>query len=517
MLLVSIPIQGHITPLCAIGSELKSLGHRVAIASCDSAEEYLHDYGFEFLSLGECGTELKEANTMSFEYVAQEMLRLERLMTPRLLNLIRGKPSANSTLIEIRARTFDVVISDQWSLAGADISDEFGIPLIWNNAKFLSLSTTPLTPISWDESDLLNHPNVSTSIRPLWKVKFESSKESFISMTINLYHQVRMKLIEFRMLQAVNQFRRELNISKSTTYNSMIRKQNTINFINSAVGFDQSPKSLPSNFVFTGPLLPTNPEPLGSRLQEYLDTALRTERPVIYVYLGENPVFDSSQMDMVLNALHIHSTADAVKSNVQTKIHIIWSLPTRNRHLLPETLPPTVRWSSRNPQLSIIAHPAVSAVVCHCSPATVHELYFGKPVLCLPSSLDQRESAIRLERTGAGLVLDPGNFDGYDAIKLRLAIKLLVFNDSYLQEAQRVKAILRASCGVKQVAKLVQIQITQGNSFLVPLQHPFWRIWELDFLVLYSLGCAVLAVIVRLLYAVIASLWGGLKADFDKS
>lgn len=157
------------------------------------------------------------------------------------------------------------------------------------------------------------------------------------------------------------------------------------------------PRPLPPHHRLIGPLVPPEPELLDERLQDWLDACIRSKKIVIVVALGEDSSVEEPQVSQLLNGLN------------HAEIRVLWVMSKARRDiLLPEVLPSWIRWASDIPAYTVFAHESVALLISHGGVTNVQEgLYYGKPVLLIPSYVDEFEVSHRIVTLGAGLMIQP--------------------------------------------------------------------------------------------------------------
>jgi hypothetical protein len=189
---------------------------------------------------------------------------------------------------------------------------------------------------------------------------------------------------------------------------------------------------------------------------------------------------------------------------METKMKVIWSLPSDQRIYLTPSASKAFRVAASLPVLNIVKHSNVKVIISTCGLATVQEsLYYGKPVLCIPMIGDQVDVASRLVSSGAGVRISQPEFWPEDVKKM---ISLLTSNSSYSQAARRMSRLLRSSGGVSEAVSFVEMAIYPGMGKLqldVIEQSLHWHQKHgLDVVAVFVSAVCALVVLVRFIWGV---------------
>ncbi len=182
---------------------------------------------------------------------------------------------------------------------------------------------------------------------------------------------------------------------------------------------------LPSRHAFLGSCVRS--ERPSDEVRDWLDTI--GDRPFVYVSFG---TFLSARVDVVRRVLDALVDLDSIAA-VSTGTAAVGDIgPCPDGWLMAPTLP----------QVALLARAA--AVVTHGGNGTVTEsLAAGRPMVVLPFSTDQFETAADLERTGLGLPLDPNTASPADLARAVTA----TFADPIRRRAEALAIELRSRPG----------------------------------------------------------------------
>ncbi|MCI0713150.1 MAG: hypothetical protein L0154_23545, partial [Chloroflexi bacterium] len=120
------------------------------------------------------------------------------------------------------------------------------------------------------------------------------------------------------------------------------------------------------------------------------------------------------------------------------------------------------------PQLEILRR--VDAVISHGGNNTVTEtLMHGLPLVVIPISADQPDSAAHVAASGAGIRLSPWRLT---RSKLSRAIEAVLFDDEFREAARRIQASYALTDGPQTSARLIELLAATGQPIQRPEQMP---------------------------------------------
>uniref|UniRef100_K3XDB5 UDP-glycosyltransferases domain-containing protein n=1 Tax=Globisporangium ultimum (strain ATCC 200006 / CBS 805.95 / DAOM BR144) TaxID=431595 RepID=K3XDB5_GLOUD len=286
--------------------------------------------------------------------------------------------------------------------------------------------------------------------------------------------------------------------------------------LNTAFGLEH-PQPLSPLIDAVGPILPVRDRNssriarkhlTGSSLQSWLDAPLPASAVgvggggVVYLNLGTLAYIDSWQAQALTDGLIVRPDEPPVK--------VLWVLPTDQRNILPNDLPPMLKVKSPNgvSNLDILSHPAVKLVISHCGMVSAQEaLVYEKPLLCIPFLVDQPDVAARVVDSGAGLAIDKNVLSPNEVHR---AVKELLSNASYAKAAARVGRLLERAGGTNRAIEVIDAGLRLGFRHLetLDLTSPWHKTALLDVWTVYAALFCILAVFIRiqwlLLYFVVS-------------
>ena len=197
-------------------------------------------------------------------------------------------------------------------------------------------------------------------------------------------------------------------------------------------------QNLPDNFQFTAPYHNhTSRKPVDFPWDKL------TDKPLIYASMGtlQNQLTDVFQS--------IASACDRLDAQ------LVISLGGASVESLP-ALPGNPLVVSYAPQLALLERASVA--ITHAGMNTALEcLTYGVPMVAIPVTNDQPGVAARIAWIGAGEIVP---LHKLTAKRLHEALKLVLTQESYRQNALRLKQAIAASGGVTQAADIIEQAIS---------------------------------------------------------
>ncbi|MCP2170264.1 glycosyltransferase [Goodfellowiella coeruleoviolacea] len=211
---------------------------------------------------------------------------------------------------------------------------------------------------------------------------------------------------------------------------------------NSVFGVEYTFPGVPSHVKMLGAMVPTG-EPDRARHGD-LFTWLDRHESVVYIGLGTITR---------LAAHHVAALLDVVRE-LGPEHHVLWSMSTDQQRLLPAELPANLRVESWVPQPAVLAHTNVRVSVAHGGAGGANQgIYFGTPMLMVPFGWDNRDIAVRVVDSGAGLMIQDGWRLNADEIVGKL--RRLLTENSFQERATHWSDRMRAAGGADAAADLI--------------------------------------------------------------
>ena len=208
--------------------------------------------------------------------------------------------------------------------------------------------------------------------------------------------------------------------------------------------FEYPRQNLPDYFHFTGPYHNQN-----SRKPVDFSWDKLTGKPLIYASMGTL----QNQLTDVFEAI--------ATACVGLDAQLVISLGGASTDSLPE-LPGNPVVVSYAPQLALLERAAVA--ITHAGMNTALEcLTYGVPMVAIPVTNDQPGIAARIAWIGAGEIVPLSRLTGSELHKV---LKLVLTQESYRQNALRLKQAIANSGGVSQAADIIERAISTRKPVL---------------------------------------------------
>jgi MGT family glycosyltransferase len=198
-------------------------------------------------------------------------------------------------------------------------------------------------------------------------------------------------------------------------------------------------RKLPDHFRYCGPLVW---EPDNGSI-EGLET-LDTNRPTLYFTLGSTGLPEI--FHRILQDLRAEDYQVILTTGSQIKADELGSLPG---NFLVKSFYPGSR---------ILEH--CDAVICHGGNGTVYQaLAAGRPVVTIPTHVDQKANAYLLAQQGAGLTVNPEKMD-----MVIPSLNRILTEPSFKTNAGRLKELIASENGPETAAVLIEDFLSTGRA-----------------------------------------------------
>ena len=224
--------------------------------------------------------------------------------------------------------------------------------------------------------------------------------------------------------------------------------------LNTVIGFEY-PRPLLPLMHYTGPLFMRSYPPLDPQLHGWLED--KKDRSVVYISMGSTAELTSEQ------GRSIHEGIIASHFNYS----VVWALRESNRNAIERVKidPKRTFIASWVSQFTMLQHKTVAMAILHCGIGGVQEALYNKvPVICIPYGFDQFDTAARLEDWGLGICITSLNLNEKEVSN---AVER-VGGGALGSKVEKMSIILRASGGAKAAADLVELYAEVGHEHGVP-------------------------------------------------
>ena len=433
VLLVSMPVGGHVIPFATLGEELSRRGHNVTLStilseSSDFPLRYANRSGISFLAAGENEYDFASAtkiggNSLEFLAVNSKSPLGILINYSRTIEKLLNRPD-----------------SWQWDVIVIDDLLSLGFKCYYRklSSKAIILSTT--------FTSFLQHP-------PPWPfpttLSTYTQNLSFKQRLVTLVERILQKLVFKLFLERA--FFDGMNCSD--TFDIRDHGVRIPELILTVFGIEYPSVTFPMTH-HVGPLFSKRNFPLSTQITDWLSD--KPDNSVVYISMGTMVELSGR-------------TAKAIVEGVtDSAYYAVWSLRKSNRDVLEgmeidESRFLIVEWAE---QFSILGHPAVGLAILHGGMGGVQEaLYHGVPPLIVTGyAIDQPAFAARINYWELGISLSP------DQITASLVTEGLEKLDTeyYREKIAKVRSMFEIAGGVDRAAELVEFYGEVGYGHLVP-------------------------------------------------
>jgi zeaxanthin glucosyltransferase len=410
---------GHLNPMTTLGYELQQRGHRVTLFGILDARAKTLAAGLEFWAIGEAkfpagssAASFAKLGELSGLAALKYTITLFQELTVMLL---REAPKA------IEAAGVELLLVDQTSFGGGTVADVLKLPFISVASALMLNRETGVPPI-----------NSNWSYSPAWWAQLR-----------NYFSYRLLSRITQPVVKTVAEYRREWNLSPHLSPNDTYSQLAQI--YQQPPEFEFPRQHLPHCFHFTGPYSrPNSREPADFPFEKL------TGQPLIYASMGTLQNQLSGVFEKIAQA--------CVGLDAQLVIALGGG---SNPESLPN-LPGSPLVVGYAPQLELLQKATLT--ITHAGMNTVLEsLSNGVPMVAIPIANDQPGVAARVAWTGTGEVI---TLPKLTSSRLQGAIKKVLTEDSYKQNAVKLQTAIRLAGGVSRAADIVERVAQTGQPVL---------------------------------------------------
>ena len=400
---------GHLNTMLPLGQEMQRRGHRVTFFGIVDARAKVLAAGLEFSSLGEV-----EFPAGAIERLFAELGKLSGLAA---LNYTLDwiKKSAAVFLkdgpIVLKDAQIEALLVDQISPEGGTVADLLDIPFvtICSALPFNQEPTIPPLFTTW-------------SYNPAW---WAILRNQIVYRVVSPFGKS-MQTLRFS-------YRKLWKLAPEITSDSQLAI-----LTQQPAEFEYPRQTLPDYFHFTGPYHNrTSRKPVDFPWEKL------TDKPLIYASMGTL----QNQLTDVFQAI--------ATACVGLDAQLVISLGGASLESLP-VLPGNPIVVSYAPQLALLERASVA--ITHAGMNTALEcLTYGVPMVAIPITNDQPGVASRIAWIGAGEIVP---LQQLTAARLQTALKLVLTQPSYRQNAIALKQSIARSGGVSRAADIIEQAIS---------------------------------------------------------
>lgn len=411
--------SGHLNTILPLGQELQKRDHRVTLVGLLDAKPKTEAASLNFLPVGKedfppgaIAASFGKLGTLSGMTAVRHTIGLLKTEANVIL---REAPAA------IKAAGIEALLVDQASLAGGTVAEYVGIPFITICSAALLNREVGVPPF-----------NTPWQYSPAWYPRAR-----------NWFGYRILDRLAKSIRELIADYRRQWNLPRHSHPN---QNYSTLAQISQQPAELEFPREeLPPWFHFTGPFH-------NSAAREPVEFPWEklTGQPLIYASMGtlQNRLF------AVFEA--IASACEGLDAQLVISL---------GGSTAPETLPqlpgaPLVVGFA--PQLELL--PKASLTITHAGMnTTLESLTNGVPMVAIPITNDQPGVAARIAWAGCGEVVP---LQRSNVPRLREAVRRVLTEDSYKENALRLQAAIRRAGGVTRAADIIEEVVSTGRPVL---------------------------------------------------
>ena len=410
---------GHLNPMSALGHELQRRGHRITVFARLDSQSRASSEGFGFHPIG--------ASEFPLGSSTQILRRIGELggLAGLRYNLQMVKLDVETRLREAPAAMqeakIDALLVDQFSLGGGTIAERLTLPQIdiCNGLPLNREIELPPTFTQWSYAPAR------------WPYTRNRIGYAIADYLVKPSRQV------------ISAYRRQYNLPPYLSPNDSFSKLAQLSQLPKELDFPR--KALPSCFHYTGPY--SQP---SSQTSESFPFEKLTGQPLIYASLGS---FLGFRSDIFLAIAEACAALD---------VQLVIALGDESYLKAMPHLPGSPLVVAYAPQLELLKRTTLT--ITHAGTNTVLDcLSNGIPMVAIPITIDQPGLAARLAWAGAAEVVLPQQLT---AEKLREAIKRVLTDNAYRQNAIRLKNAIHQAGGVYRAADIIEQVMLTGKPFI---------------------------------------------------
>ncbi|GIK63405.1 MAG: glycosyl transferase [Chloroflexota bacterium] len=423
ILISVLPASGHINPMIAIAQALQQEGHQIRVATDGSYHIQLRRAGLEPLTMPYPDGAIAQA----LEYLRRPAGWLSQIKRhpPQSYFFMHLTELTAALVKHVEDFQPDILLTDLNLYAGPIAAEICQLPY----ASYCAIVNTYVSPdappygmgIDWYPED--------DARRWLWPI-----------------YGLGMKGVLWRYDRIVNRVRRQYGLPSAQ--GAMLAHSPYLALVPTTEAYEYPRRAVPKQLMYIGPVT------TGERgeVHDNFDWAwLDDGRPTVYVSMGT--IVDGT--DIFRNAI------EAARGANWKMVMAIGREGNVNKYA---DAPPNVLVRNFVPQLALLDK--VQAVVSHGGNNTVTEaLLHGLPLVVIPNSADQPESAGRVKASGVGIRMRPREATPR---RLRKSIEAILNDSTYREAARRIQVSYQRCNGPATAAELVGLLAERKTAICRP-------------------------------------------------
>lgn len=410
---------GHLNPMTTLGYELQRRGHQVTVVGILDAEKKANSAGLNFKAIAE-----SECPHGTMPQLFEELGKLSGLAA--LKYTINAIQKMTDIFLQHAPKTIknagiDALLVDQISPAGGTVAEYLEIPFVSVSSALMVNRDISVPPF-----------NTSWNYSTAWWSKIRNR------MGYSLLDYVGKPL-----RKTIAEYRREWNLPQHSSPNELYSP--LAQLCQQPAEFEFPRENLPECFHFTGAY--HNP---ASRASVDFPFEKLTGQPLIYASMG-------TLQNRLMKVFEIIAGA-CMELDAQLVISLGNGI---SKEFLPN-LPGSPLVVGYAPQLELLQKAALTITHAGLN-TTLESLSNAVPMVAIPIANDQPGVAARIVWTGCGEMV---KLSDLNVPKLRTAIKQVLMQESYQNNACRLQKANQQAGGVVRAANIIEQVMSTGKPVL---------------------------------------------------
>jgi MGT family glycosyltransferase len=407
------PVHSHLNAIAALGGELRRRGHRVTCFHIPEVTEKVIGLGLESWPIG--AAEYPNGTWAAFQAKLAELTGLNATLYWHEDNVRMAGVICREAPTALQAAGVEALLVDQMEPAAGSVAEHLGLPFVTLCVGLAILADTSVPP---------NFTPWLYSHSPLARLR---------NRLMALAASRTLKPVE----EVINRHRRAWGLAIEADLSASFFSSRLAQISQVPAEFDFPRQALPGYFHYTGPL------------RNFVSESV----PFPYERLNGKPLIYASLGTLVNRRPEVFRTIAAACQGLD--VQLVLSLggggdPEMYRELPGD--PIVVRYA---PQVELIARSQLT--ITHAGLNSVLEsLRCGVPLVAIPITFEQPGIAARVQWNGAGEVVPLVRLE---TARLREAIRKVLHEPGYKQNALRLQEAFARCGGVSRAADLVEMAI----------------------------------------------------------
>lgn len=446
ILMASIPLKGHLTPVMNLGEELQNKGHSVTLVSLSwpGLQESVTEKGMTFINAGAFPFEKEELQSIYQKGMEWDIEALVSMFSMQITPIIEYMAAAEG----FDFTNWDVIV------AGDFLANAISCLAKSQAARDGSVVIVSVVP---RQSLVMSYLN-----RSPWSTPTLSPLELLITEQMNFWQRLVITLqsilhdyvLEAKLWESVYPaFIRDMCIQTMYTHVNDGHEHPVL--ISSVVGFEFSRMYTPLTH-YVGPIYPKKTLEIPNDLNKWLDS--KGSKQCILISMGSMAAISDTFVNQIIQSISL------------TNYSVVWSLK-KHHQLLSGIQYDTNRLfvSEWIPQFAVMGHKCIALAILHGGLGGINDaLYNAIPIVCMPFGGDQTGTCLRVQELGLGIMILDSHSSKSSTVIANSIQTILTNYTMYSKNAARFRKLLQSGGGVDRAVELIELYASVGYDHLIP-------------------------------------------------